>query len=218
VLCLQGTDGLLDSNVIDALREISCATSFFCNPLAHARKKKVLVLGNESHEKSKKRIREISKILKNQGYEPMVIMDLPEIPEFSNEEKVRVYADQARFVIVENTYPGGQLTECKVCAINRIVTAIICKRGQYRKKRGSYMVADYKVDFNYLNADFVYDYDDEITNEREKLQSLEQQVKKIIRWAEKLIEERIEYYNDIYPWRKRAKKDLEYQLQEVVQT
>jgi len=76
----------------------------------------------------------------------------PDIPEMSNEEKVRVLADTSRFVVLENSFPAGQIAELKMCATNRIITASIRQSG----KGSSWMVGDYSKDFDFIN-EFEYD-------------------------------------------------------------
>ncbi len=151
------------------------------------RKQQILVLGKDTGPELQYLVH-ISEYIKKCGYSPLLVKDYPDIPELSNEEKVRVFADNSRFVILENTFPAGQIAECKMCAINRIICAAIRQQG----KGSSYMVTDYFKDFDFM-AEFEYE---------DSQESMEHTLTQATEWAEKKIKERIEYYNSIYPWRK----------------
>lgn len=151
------------------------------------RKQQILVLGKDTGTELQYLIR-ISEHLKANGYSPLLVKDYPDIPELSNEEKARVFADNSRFVIIENTFPAGQIAECKMYATNRIICAALRQHG----KGSSYMVTDYFKDFDFM-AEFEYE---------ETKESIEQALSLATEWAENKIKERIHYYNSIYPWRK----------------
>ena len=113
----------------------------------------------------------------------------PDIPELSNEDKVRTFAGLCRFVLIENSYPAGQIVECKICSTNRIVTASIRQDGV----GSSFMVTDYFRDFDFMK-EFVY---------ASSTGSLSEAVGQAVDWAEKKIGERREYFDSVYPWRAR---------------
>lgn len=109
------------------------------------REKQILVLGKDDGPEIE-RLHAIRDCVHSAGYQPLLVKDYPDIPELSNEEKVRVFADASRFVILENTFPAGQIAELKMCATNRIVTAALRERG----KGSSFMVTDYFKDFDFI--------------------------------------------------------------------
>lgn len=150
----------------------------------------VLVLGKDTGNELKRLIA-ICDFLKTKKYTPILVKDQPDIPELSNEEKVRVFADTSRFVIIENSFPAGQIAECKICSTNRIITATLREKG----KGSSFMVTDYFKDFNFMHE---FEYNDTID-------SLQESIANAIIWAEDRIKERIEYYNQIYPSRNVSK-------------
>lgn len=151
------------------------------------KQKQVLVLGKDTGSEYQYLVN-ICKSLQSQGYSPLLVKDHRDLPELSNEEKVRVLADMSRFVILENTFPAGQIAECKICSTNRIICAALRQRG----KGSSFMVTDYFKDFDFM-AEFEYE---------DTPESLSEAVRAAIKWAEQKTAERIEYYNSRYPWRK----------------
>jgi hypothetical protein len=156
------------------------------------RKKQILILGKDTGSEASYLVT-ISKFLKKNGYSPVRVKDYPDIPELSNEEKVRVFADNCRFVILENSFAAGQIAEIKMLSTNRIITATLRQRGT----GSSFMVTDYFKDYEFIK-EFEYENSTE---------SMEQSLKKAIEWAELKTQERIEYYNNVYPWRKTDKKN-----------
>jgi hypothetical protein len=158
--------------------------------ISQSRKKQVLILGKDTGEELQRLI-DICDLTREFGYEPLLVKDYPDIPELSNEEKVRVFADASRFVILENSFPAGQIAELKMCSTNRIVTASLREKG----KGSSFMVTDYFKDYDFME-EFVYELD-----------SIQLILKKALDWAEKKIQERIHYYDNLYPWRKSEPKN-----------
>jgi hypothetical protein len=151
------------------------------------RESSVLVLGKDCGPEVA-RLKHISRALRAKGYRPRLVKEASDIPELSNEEKVRVFADLSRFVILENSYPAGQIAELKICATNRIVTATLREKG----RGSSYMVTDYSKDFDFIQ-EFEFLSEDEIPAA----------VDEATTWAESKLEERRSYYDERYPWRKR---------------
>jgi hypothetical protein len=148
------------------------------------------VLGKDTGEELN-RILVIRDIIGTHGYEGILVKEHPDIPELSNEDKVRTFAGLCRFVFIENTFPAGQIVECKICSTNRIVTAALREEGQ----GSSFMVTDYFKDFDFMK-EFIY---------RMNGKSLAEVVGRALTWAEKKSEERREYFDSLYPWR--VKKD-----------
>jgi len=144
----------------------------------------VLILGSYRGVEME-RLRQISSSVAKRGYTPMLASDFPDVPEASNEEKVRYLADASRFVILENSTPGGQLFEAKMLVDNRIVTAFFRETG----KIASYMLSDLYKDFNFVQ-EFTYEP-----------HSLDAAMEQVIAWAEDKVIERREWFDKNYPWR-----------------
>jgi hypothetical protein len=154
--------------------------------ISRFRKLQVLVLGKDNGPELG-RLHSICSVLATLGYKPVLVKDHPDIPELSNEEKVRVFADHSRFVIIENSFPAGQIAEIKMCSTNRIVTAAVRERGL----GSSYMVTDYFKDYEFME-EFEY----------LNVEALSETLKEAVSWAELQIQTRADYYNNLYPWRK----------------
>lgn len=144
----------------------------------------VLLLGSYRGAEME-RLRQISSAVRGHNYTPIVASDFPDVPEASNEEKVRYLADASRFVIVENSTPGGQLFEAKMLADNRIVTAFLREEG----KLASYMVSDLHKDYNFMQ-EFTYEAG-----------SVNAVIERVITWAEGKVSERKAWFDREYPWR-----------------
>ena len=150
------------------------------------KEKTVLILGKDTG-KELKILRSIQTTLKELGYTGIIVKDFDDIPQQSNEEKVRLMASASRFVILENSYPAGQIAELsKICSTSRTITATLREDG----KGSSFMVTDYDIDYNHIK-EFNYSV----------IKDLKDIVTQAVDWAEIKIEERINHYNKIYPWR-----------------
>jgi len=150
------------------------------------KEKSVLILGSE--RTSLDRMRAIKSYLEKigTGYAGIIVRDYADIPVQSTEEKVVMFASLCRFVLCEDSEPGGQIDELKICATNRFVTAIL----REKSKRGTFMQEDYPVDYAFINI-FEYDSLDEIVPTLEEA----------ITWCEAKVKERQEHFNEKYPWR-----------------
>jgi hypothetical protein len=147
--------------------------------------KMILVLGKDSPEQYLEELRSICDIVKNQGYEPILIKQQNEIETISNEEKMLAYASLSRFIIIEKSYAAGQIDEAKICAINRFPSIWLQKDGL----GDTWMQGDYESDFKFIK---IFKYSD--TN-------LNTIVDKGIQWVESFIRDKKDYLNETYPWR-----------------
>jgi len=145
----------------------------------------VLILGQDTTEIE--RLRKIKDILKNSGYESLIVKEITDIEIQSTEEKVNMLASLSRFILCDNTFPSGHIDELKICAMNRFTTAIIQEEG----KGATWMQADYDVDYNYIKT-FTY----------KDFSNIKNAVDKAIKWAENRIQIRKTYFNNLYKWRK----------------
>ena len=156
--------------------------------LTNSKKSRVLILGKDTIPELEL-LRNIEEIVHYLGYKPRLVKDVPDIPEMTNEEKVRALADASRFVIIENSFPAGQIAEMKILATNRIVTAII----RQESKGSTWMVGDYDLDYQFME-EFVYAPDD-----------IASTIKNACEWANNLVKERTKKLDERYPWRKKGK-------------
>lgn len=144
----------------------------------------VLILGQDTTEID--RLRSIQNGLSELGYNGIIVKDITDIEIQSTEEKVTMLASLCRFVICENSTTSGHIDELKICASNRFVTAIIQQEGQ----GATWMQADYGLDFSFMEQ-FTYP----------SMNSMNPCVKSAVKWAERKVEERKEYLNNLYHWR-----------------
>lgn len=171
--------------IIQSEKEATPTSNALANTAMQLRSRHVLILGKDYGDELQL-LREIRLYLKNMGYVGIIAKEQPDIPEESNEGKVRILASLCKFVIIENSFAGGHLFEVtKVCAANRIITAMIRQRG----KGSSWMTTDSDVDYA-----FMYEIEYESN-------SLSIAVRDAVTWAENKIKDRIQSYNKKYPWR-----------------
>lgn len=147
--------------------------------------KLVLILGKDSPYEYMEELENISKILADMGYYPILIKNQPEVDSLTNEEKMLAYAALSRFVIIEKSEPAGQIDEAKICAINRFPAIWIQKENM----GDTWMQGDYEVDLKNIK---VFKYN-EI--------NLEKRIEEGIDWVESYLEDKTEKLNKLYPWR-----------------
>lgn len=180
---------VVSNEKIDQIRlltfECGESSSNYAEWLKISKEKTVLVLGKDSPEEYMQQLKNISEVLRQHGYTPILIKEQPEIRTLSNEEKMLAYASISKFVIIEKSYPAGQIDEAKICAFNRVPSIWLQQDGM----GDTWMQGDYEVDFKFINA---FSYNQE--NQREVLASA-------INWAEDFLKAKSEYLDMKYPWR-----------------
>ncbi|MBN2561990.1 MAG: PocR ligand-binding domain-containing protein [Phycisphaerae bacterium] len=149
----------------------------------------VLVLGKDTGD-GLDLLREIQDLLSRRDYRPMLVKDHGDIDSMSNEQKVMAIAYASRFAVIENSYPAGQIDECRLCAMNRIVTATLRQEG----KGSSFLVTDYDIDFPFMR-EFVYE-------PSSRGRALPVVLSRAVRWAEATLQKRQEFFRKLYPWRR----------------
>lgn len=150
----------------------------------------VVVLGKDTG-RGLKTLKRIGKELVKQGYEPIFVKEqkiLP--PSVSPEEKVKALTLLSRFAVMEDTLPSGHIVEFEYCKNNRVILAILRKRG-----RGStWMIGDADlVDVNYIKR---FEYDDK---------TFEDVLRAVVFWAEGILKKRVDAYEKYFPWRRNDK-------------
>jgi len=121
----------------------------------------------------------------SKNYDARLLKELPELPSWSLEQKVRFWSSPSRFCIVVDRVASGHLTEYNFIKNERVILALLREKG----KRSTYMIGDERIDYNYIN---VFEF------EKSPLNILDE----VIEWAEKKNINRIEQYKKEYPWRK----------------
>lgn len=149
------------------------------------KEKNVLVLGKDSDESSLQKMYEVKGYLAGRGYEPVMLKELAEIPQWSNEEKVRAWGAGVRFSVVIDIEPSGHLAEFEMLKQQRVILAVL------RPKVGgsTYMIGDeHLTDMGHVNF---FEF------HKSPLDVMDA----VISWAEGLTSKRADAYNRIYPWR-----------------
>lgn len=182
---LLGWDILGDSSVFAAVSGVIFGEAVhLLASLPSFKEKAVLVLGQDTTEIH--RLRAIEDSLGYLGYEGLVVKDISDIDIQSIEEKVNMLASLCRFVICENSVASGHIDELKICANNRFVTAIVQQEGM----GATWMQADYSKDFAFIKT-FTY----------RDVKSIDSCVRQAVDWAEDKVEDRRQFFNNLYNWR-----------------
>jgi hypothetical protein len=157
-----------------------------------SKKRSVIVLGSYSSQETGggDELVRVRDYLLRRGYDATLIRDLPEIPEMSNKDKVRMWTSAARFCVMVDRTPSGHVAEYEMLLTQKTLLALLRPPG-----RGSTSMIgdDPLVDVNHVKA-FPF-----ATSPLEKLEDS-------IAWAEDMIRQRSDAYNQLYG---RTKKDPE---------
>lgn len=154
--------------------------------IRHFRYGTVLVLGKDSGE-GLKRLNVISELLGNKGFEPVLLKQMDDIRGQSLEEKLLSVALLSRFVVVDDSEPSGHIAELVLLTRSRVLTAILRLGGH----GGTFMQADYDVDFGHFVRSFTY-----------QINSLDGCIDEVVNWADQVALDRAAAYQRLYPWRK----------------
>lgn len=147
-------------------------------------KKTVLLLGDYSGE-GKERLDLIAKSLKDEGYDPLFIKDVPDFEHYDLGQKVVVIGGLSRFVVVDDSSPSGHMMEVEICRNNRWVTILLHAQGV----RASWMSAGAAISSNVI---LEKDYDPNV---------LKETVLEVAKWAEDKLSNIKKELNSLYPWR-----------------
>lgn len=182
---LLGWDILGDSSVFAAASGVLFGEAVhLLASLPSFKEKAVLVLGQDTTEIH--RLRAIQNSVGHLGYEGLVVKDISDIDIQSIEEKVNMLASLCRFVICDNSVASGHIDELKICANNRFVTAIVQQDGM----GATWMQADYSKDFAFMET-FTY----------RDVASMDSCIQCAAKWAEDKVEDRRQFFNNLYHWR-----------------
>lgn len=152
--------------------------------LANYKQKHVLVLGDYGAE-GRIRLRNISEVLVGLGYEPLLVDEIPEHPQYSLIQKVVALGSVMRFVVVDDSSKSGHLVELQHALANNWVTIILRMRGS----ETSFMTkgAD-------LQSKVVLEQDYEPS-------ALSSVLGESVQWAEETIRDLQRGMITMYPWR-----------------
>lgn len=150
-----------------------------------SKKSSVIVLGSYASSQIEELI-QVRDQIRSRGYDAALIRDLPETPEMSNEDKVRLWTISARFCVMVDRVPSGHIAEYMILKEQGSVLALL----RPLKSRSTYMIGDeHNIDANYVE---LFEFEETPL----------EQLAKAIEWAEKIAHERAKAYEDAYPWRR----------------
>lgn len=144
----------------------------------------IIILGKDSDSETLDELIQVKDFLLSKNYDALLIKELPEIPETSNLQKVRMWTSAARFCVMVDRYPSGHIAEYNLLKEQETIFAFL------RPKNGgsTYMIGDSEVNQTFIKT-FVFT--------SSPISVLDQ----VITWAEEKIKERVDFYNKTYPWR-----------------
>ncbi len=149
----------------------------------------VLVLGKYDNPDSEKRLAEIKDFLGTK-YEVVLIRDVARHEGDRLIDQVLKFGILARFVVIEDTFSGGQLFEMPSILSNGFITAILREKG----KGSSYMSKG--VGLTFANAA-------EIDYQLLKGNGIDpEDLRRAVSWAEEQYKKKIDQLIKMYPWKK----------------
>ena len=146
--------------------------------------KTILVLGSYDSE-GEARLSNITKALRELGYEPILVKEVPDFEHYDLPQKVVVIGSISRFVVVDDSSPSGHLTEVELCKQNRWITILLRAHG----RGASWMTAGASC-FSNVILEKPYDPSDPTSALVESVE-----------WAEAKLKELQTQLNKTYPWR-----------------
>jgi hypothetical protein len=153
--------------------------------VARAKRGTVLILGSFS-DAGRERLRIIRLALEKDGLTGVKLDDFADIHQQSLFEKMLMFGSVAGFIVCDESLASGHLIELKACSDIGFVTVILRNQG----KPVTWMNADIAEERTYLK---IFSYDSH--------SDLETAVGEAVKWAQRKVTERAEYYNGKYPWR-----------------
>jgi hypothetical protein len=155
--------------------------------IAKFKEKTILLLGDYD-DSGTKRLRSLAAALSERGYDPILIMDVPDILERDLPQKVSTIGSLARFVIVDDSTKSGHLVEVQLCRTHNWITVLFRKDG----KGASWMTAGASITSNVIL--------EQTYNEGAHYEAID----KAVQWAEAKILELQRKYDSLFPWRMRS--------------
>ncbi len=156
--------------------------------LRRFKERTVLLLGDFDSE-GKKRLEAIQQALEDLGYNPVLLDEIPEVPNYDLTQKAVAVASVVRFVVIDDSSKSGHLVEFSSVVSNRWVTIILRLEGS----AGTFMT-------HVISA-----YSNVVTEQRYTPDSLVEVLRRSTQWAEAKIKEVGKALESEYPWRVETK-------------
>lgn len=148
------------------------------------KEKTVLLLGNYNCDGST-RLDSIAECLRNSGYEPIMLKDIPDHPHQNLSQKVVTFGSASRFVVIDDSCPSGHIAEFEKCKQNDWVTILLHGDGQ----RSTSMTAATET-----YSKVIREFDFDVSNPQAA-------VDEATHWAENVLDELKRALRGSYPWR-----------------
>lgn len=152
--------------------------------LSEFKKKHVLVLGDYSDE-GEARLQAIAAALRELGYVPVLVKDIPEEPHYDLQQKVVTVGSTMRFVVVDDSSKSGHILEIGRIQDNRWIAIIL----RLADSHGTFMTRG------------LSETSRGIVEESYTPDTLKEVLQRSTEWAEGRIAELKQGYENIYPWR-----------------
>lgn len=162
--------------------------------IKHNIDKNVMILGKDSDTTGIAKINRIKTVVIQQGYEPVVMRDLPDIKEISYEGKMIRVASNCRFLLAEDSRPSGHIDELNFCKMCEFITGTLKQVGY----GSTWMQAHYPSQYTFMER-FCYENDAPKVNDplcEKRYNTLELAAEAAIEWAESVINSRYNYYSN----------------------
>jgi hypothetical protein len=160
--------------------------------LAGQKEKSVLVAGDFSPE-GRERLDAIRRALRQLGYVPRLLDDVPEVPELDLPEKFAAVAHMARFIVFDDSSASGHLREFHQAVESGLVTIVLRQGGS---------TPSYVTRADALKSTVIREFEYGGTTVHGVLAGA-------TRWAEERIAELRSQRADLYPWRADAATEAE---------
>ena len=152
--------------------------------LDREKERTVLIAGDYGPEGSK-RLSAIRKGVRELGFLPRILTDVPDMPDYDLTEKFVALGQLARFVIFDDSSAAGYLREFQVAAAQGWIVVVLRREGSH----SSFVTRGEELKSRVLRE---WTYTDD---------SLLGVLYQAVEWAEKLVSELREGRQEAYPWR-----------------
>jgi hypothetical protein len=145
----------------------------------------VLCLGDFGVD-GRSRLEAVQSALRDLGYDPIRLDELPEFPEYNLVQKAVAVGSVAKFIVVEDSSPSGHLVEFNLVQDNNWIAIVLREEG----RRSTWMTAG------------AQEYST-VLRERTYLPGRVAEVlREEVQWAEKRVQELGPVIEELYPWRR----------------
>ena len=96
--------------------------------ISRHKEKTVLLLGSYTSA-AEQRLQAMADALRELGYDPLLVKDIPDHPLQSLEQKVVALGSLSRFIVVDDSEKSGHIAEIEICKDNRWITILLPPKG-----------------------------------------------------------------------------------------